>query len=173
MDQRLCSTKTKVASCPSPNALSPADRARLQALTEQSNRIQDTARTARESWGRNTSIILIVFATFVMAISLVRAEQLPVINNGLLLGGVFTMIYGVGWIIASSTSIARFTVLTVALAITLTLGYMRFARGQPTVALTPAPDVMADKAGLAGLEERVTALENRIDEAANVLGRKV
>lgn len=31
-----------------------------------------------------------------MAISLVRADQLPVISNGLLLGGVFTMLYGVG-----------------------------------------------------------------------------
>ena len=83
------------------------------------------------------------------------------------------MIYGVGWIIVTSTSIARFTVLTVALAITLALGYVRFARGQRMVARAPTRDVMADNVGLAGLEVRITALENRINEAANALGRKV
>lgn len=97
---------------------------------------------------------------------------MPVINNGLLLGGVFTMINSVGWIIATNTSIARFTVLTVALGITLTLGYVRFGRGHRMVA-PPKQDVMADDAGLTGLEERMTALENRMNEAARGLGRKV
>ena len=79
-------------------------------------------------WGRNTSIILITFATLVMSISLIMSDRLKVISNGLLLGGLFTMLYGTGWIIATGTSQARFFVMTAALAITLGLGYVRFVR---------------------------------------------
>ena len=63
-------------------------------------------------------------ATLAMAVSLVRANQLQVISNGLLLGGVFTMLYGVGWIIATDVSKARFVVMAIALVITLALGYV-------------------------------------------------
>ena len=77
--------------------------------------------------GAADSVVLVAFATLAMAVSLVPAARLPVISNGLLLGGVFTMVYGVGSIIVTDTSMARFAVVTVALAITLVLGYVRFA----------------------------------------------
>ncbi len=145
----------------------------MQAIQDEINKIQDQMRTSMEVWGRNTSIILITFATLVMAISLIRSEELPVISNGLLLGGVFTMIYGVGWIIATGTSIARFIVMTVALAITLALGYVRFVRGRRT--RTSAATVAVTEEGgemVAGLEQRVDALEKRMEDAAGALGHK-
>jgi hypothetical protein len=58
---------------------------------EARNELSHAMREAREDWGRSTSIILIVLATLTMVVSLVRAEQLPVISNGLLLAGVFTV----------------------------------------------------------------------------------
>ena len=61
-----------------------------------------------------------------MAVSLIRADRLSVISNGLLLGGVLTMLYGTGWTLASGDSRARFWVMAVALLITLLLGYVRF-----------------------------------------------
>lgn len=154
-----------------PNELTPTDRAKIQEIRDELNKTQDAGQLSRESWGRSTSIILIAFATLAMAISLVRAEQLPVISNGLLLGGVFTMVYGVGWIIATGTSVARFMVMTVALVITLALGYVRFVRRR-------APSVASNGEGIAGgeglvdLEQRVRGLEQRMDEAANALGHK-
>ena len=112
-----------------------------------------------------------VFATLTMAVSLVRAGQLPVIGNGLLLGGVFTMLYGVGWIVATDTSVTRFLVMTVALAITLGLGYVRFVRrGRPSP-VTAGPGVPAGE-GLADIERRVRDLEERMHEAAQALARK-
>ncbi len=81
-----------------------------------------------KTWARNTSIILVLFATFVMVISLVLSEQLRVISNGLLLGGLFTMLYGVGWVIFSGNSTARFVVILFALVVTLGLGYVKFVR---------------------------------------------
>ncbi len=101
-----------------------------------------------------------------MAISLIRAEQLPIVSNGLLLGGVFTMIYGVGWIVMSTASYARFGVLTAALGITLTLGYVRFVGHRPVARHAPPTQT-----GLEDLERRVAALEQRLDDGARALGR--
>jgi hypothetical protein len=101
-----------------------------------------------------------------MAISLVRATQLPVVSNGLLLGCVFTMIYGVGWIIATDTSTGRFLVITAALAITLGLGYARFVRQAP-----PGDRIAAGPGHADALEARVRRLEQRLDDAARALVR--
>jgi hypothetical protein len=151
-----------------PEQLSSADRDQIRVLNDERNELHDTMRKAREAWGRSTSIVLIVLATIAMAISLVRADRLPVINNGLLLGGIFAMLYGVGWIVATDTSVTRFVVMTVALGVTLALGYVRFVRRG-----TPAPPggmSGADGADLAELGRRVRDLEERMDKAASVLG---
>ncbi len=149
--------------------LTEEDRAQIREVNEQRYALQDARRDAQRPWGRTTSIILMVTATLAMAVSLVRADQLPVISNGLLLGGVFTMLYGVGWIIATDVSKARFLVMAIALAITLALGYLRFVRSGRTgedKAGTPAPDAE----GLADIQHRLRALEERMQEAGRVLG---
>jgi hypothetical protein len=148
-----------------PDALAPADRDRIQELNTARNALNDAVRTEREAWGRSTSIILLVFATLAMAASLVGADRLPVISNGLLLGGVFTMLYGVGWISMTGTSIGRFVVMMAALVITLGLGYVRFVRrAVPGEARAP------QSADLAGLDRRVRDLEARMNDAASALG---
>ena len=154
-----------------PEDLTPEERARMQELRDERNRTRDAQRFAMRSWGRTTSILLIAFATLAMVASLVRAERLPVISNGLLLGGVFTMIHGVGLSIATDTSISRFLVMTIALVITLVLGYVRFVRSQaPSTARDEAR--IAGSEGLAQLEPRIRALEQRMEDAANALGHK-
>jgi hypothetical protein len=93
-----------------------------------------------------------------------------VISNGLLLGGVFTMLYGVGWIIATDVSKARFVVMTIALVITLVLGYFRFARGGKTAA-AKAGATAPDAEGIADIHQRLETLEERMQEAGRVLGQ--
>lgn len=149
--------------------LSAADRDEVRQLTDSRNELYDAAQARREAWGRSTSIILIALATLVMAVSLVRADQLPVISNGLLLGGVFTMVYGVGWIVATDTSVSRFIVMTVALAITLGLGYARFVRRRSSSSL-PIGATLQESEGMARLEQRLGAVEERLDKAAAALG---
>lgn len=161
-----------------PAKLTETERAELRTIQDKIRALEDKQQAEREVWGRNTSIILITFATVVMSVSLVRADQLPVISNGLLLGGVFTMVYGVGWIIATGTSIARFIVMTIALLITLALGYVRFVRGKQAhpggeVAGPATAELSADAgAAMIGLDERVSVLERRIDAAASALGER-
>lgn len=149
--------------------LAAPDREEIQQLADARNELADAARIEREAWGRSTSIVLVALATLVMAVSLVRADQLPVISNGLLLGGVFTMVYGVGWIIATDTSVTRFAVLTAALAITLGLGYARFVRRRPPSA-APAGAPAPDGEGLGRLEQRLREVEERLNRASSALG---
>lgn len=150
--------------------LTPAEQAELKRLQTQIRALEDKQRAGQEDWARNTSIILVTFATIIMSISLIRADQLRVISNGLLLGGIFTMLYGVGWIIASGSSTGRFAVITAALAITIGLGYVKFVRQrEASVAATGAE---ASTAEVAGLEARVSALEDRLGAAAAALGEK-
>ena len=106
-----------------------------------------------------------------MAISLIRAPEPLVISNGLLLGGVFAMLYGVGWIIVTDTSTSRFIVMTLALLITLALGYVRFVHRQAP-ASAPGGEAMPGGNRVADLEERVRSLERRMEEAASALGHK-
>jgi len=159
--QALNRQQEEIRTAKAPTDLTPEDRATLVGLQREFDTVRDQSRAAGEAWGRRTSIILIVFATLAMAVSLLKAVQLPVISNGLLLGGVFTMVYGVGWVIATDSSTVRFFVMTAALAITLALGYVRFVRQQR------GP---VDAQSVSDLERRVQALENKINKAADVLG---
>lgn len=147
------------------------ERAEIDEIRRQRGELLEQMKEARKGWCLSTSIILIVFSTLTLVVSLVRAEQLQVISNGLLLGGVFTMLYGVGWIAFTGTSVLRFVVMTVALAITLGLGYVRFVR-RGRVSPAAAGAAVAGGTGLEELEERVGELERRLAEAAGALGRK-
>lgn len=164
--QDLSRRHQAIASSKAPEALTADDRARMQALTDERDALADASRDAGRGWGRRTSIILVAFATLTMAVSLVRAAQLPVISNGLLLGGVFTMLYGVGWIVATDTSTERFAVITVALAITIGLGYLRFVRG---IGAAVADAGGGDDSRGGELEARVRRLEERLDDAARAM----
>ncbi len=167
--QTLSRQQEDIQSFKDPSKLTAEDRTRLRQIQDQLRAAQDAEQARREVWGRNTSIILITFATLAMGVSLVRADQLRVISNGLLLGGLFTMIYGTGWIIATGTSKARFFVMAAALAITLALGYLKFVRGRPGRAEMTAKPGAAASADVADLTVRVEALEARLASVADAL----
>ena len=145
--------------------LTAEQQVEIDAIEDAMRDLQDERDAHWQRWAHNTSIILIIFATLVMGISLVRADQLPVINNGLLLGGVFSMLYGTGWTLASGNSRTRFWVMAAALLITLVLGYLRFARERSR---TGAP---ASSPEVGDLVSRVEALERRLDATGEALRR--
>lgn len=137
------------------------------AIQQQINDLNAKQTLEMEPWSRNTSIILVLFATLVMGISLIRSDQLRVLSNGLLLGGLFTMVYGSGWVIASGSSTARFLVVLFALAVTIGLGYLKFVRGAKQPAALAEGSVLAASADLGDLPVRVAALEDRLAAAAS------
>jgi len=143
--------------------LAPAEQAQADAIQKQIIALQAKQRVEEQPWNLNTSIILVLFATLVMGVSLVRAEQLRVLSNGLLLGGLFTMLYGMGWTIASTTSNTRFYVVLFAFAVTILLGYLKFVRLRAVAAAVPAPAVAAE---LGDLPARLSLLEARFTAVA-------
>jgi hypothetical protein len=154
-------------------SLDPAKQAEMDRLIAEQNALQRTIEAEEKGWARVTSIILVVFATIVMSVSLVRSEQLRVVSNGLLLGGLFTMIYGVGWVVFSGNSVTRFAVMAFALVVAIGLGYVKFvgrrARAAVPAVAAPIASSGAGGAAVAGLEARVSALEERAAAAAAAL----
>jgi hypothetical protein len=164
------------AKCITPAQMTPAQRARVTAIDAEVATLQETAQSQREAWRQSTSVILIVLATALMAVSLMLGDSVTVLSNGILLGGLFTMLYGVGWGLASGNSVTRFLVLVAALVVSLVLGYLKFVRGRrPVGENEPARGVSAGQTSLAGggssaevaeLSSRVAALERRLAAAA-------
>lgn len=160
----------------SPNGVvDAADKAELARLQTKQNALQDIIDAEMKIWARNTSIVLVLFATAVMGVSLIRSEQLRVISNGLLLGGLFTMLYGAGWVIFSGNSTARFVVVLFALAVALGLGYLKFVRNRENrevAGVTAAGTFVSggtgalDDAAVAALAQRVAAIEQRMSAAS-------
>lgn len=153
-----------------------SETAQIAALQKQINDLNARSQTASENWAQTTSIVMVLFATLVMGISLIRADQLRVLSNGLLLGGLFTMIYGAGMTVFSGTSYLRFFVVLFALMVAIALGYAKFVwlrQGAGTGAAAGTESAPAGaSADVAGLEARVTALEARTNAAAVALGSR-
>lgn len=152
-------------------SLDATSQVQIKKFQDQQNALQDKINAEMKDWARTTSIILVLFATLVMSVSLVMSEQLRVLSNGLLLGGLFTMLYGIGWVIFSGNSTARFVVIAFALVVSIGLGYLKFVRGHAEKTSGPVAGAgVADSAAVGDLEERVSALEERAAAAAAALG---
>jgi hypothetical protein len=83
--------------------------------------------TTMSNYNRNVSIIVLSCAVVVLAISLIFDAKLGVIADGLLLGGIFTLLYGIGRGIAVDSNKFRFLVASIGLLITIVLGFLKFA----------------------------------------------
>ena len=81
------------------------------------------------------------------------------------------MLYGIGWIAFSGTSIIRFLVITTALMITLMLGYVRFVR-KGKMSPTTEGEQTKKVDNLEGIERRIRDLEVRMNDAAKALRKK-
>ena len=160
------------------DATATAEQERIQ---KQIDALNDKMKIVRDRWAVNTSIILLAFATTLMAISLFLPEHMKVFSNGVLLGGLFSVIYGTGWSFAGGDSRARFYVVLAALVLSLGIGYLRFIRERRDKAESAAEATAAAAAvqgatasvepgALADLASRVTELERRAAAAAAALG---
>ena len=96
-----------------------------------------------DAWRLNTGIWLLICATLVMVAAMfIGSDRIPVIGNGILLGGVFTMVYAVGMALSSPNRWPRLAIVAVALLVTVGIGYWKFATRRakaPAVTLTDVP----------------------------------
>jgi hypothetical protein len=118
---------------------------------------------AWDTWRLVTGTWLLICATAVMVASmLIPTERIPVITNGILLGGLFTMIYAVGTSLSAPNGWPRLAVVAGALLVTVGVAYWKFAVRK---ALAPTP-LAASPDGSAAVDPdlvaRVDALEHRL-----------
>lgn len=85
-----------------------------------------------KKYSRNTSIIAIIAAILILIISLTLFKKILIIADGLLLGGVLTLAYGIIMGFGSGDNIFRFFVVCVGLIVSLFLGYIKFIKPTPS-----------------------------------------
>jgi len=119
--------------------LSPTERkAKLQeyeakskeaeARESERQKLQAALQTKRQVHDRNVSLIALLVSVIVVVMGVGFSVKLPVISEGLLLGGLFTLIYSIGWSFVRSPRNAVIPV-GVGLIMTLAIGYRMFVRG--------------------------------------------
>jgi len=108
-------------------AKEPSEQA-LKAQKDFENQMQDYNENKLGPYNRNVAIIALVLAVVILTIGLLFAKKFMILSDGILLGGVFTLIYSI--IRAAGANNIRFTfvVVAVSLAVTLFLGFWKFLR---------------------------------------------
>jgi hypothetical protein len=96
----------------------------LQAYTDALNAYRGDI----EMYNRNVSIIATASAVTMLGLSLLLERKNKVLTNGVMLGGLFTLVYGVGRGFVSGDTTMTFIVVSAGLIAVLFLGYWRFSR---------------------------------------------
>jgi hypothetical protein len=81
-------------------------------------------------YNRNVSIISLVLAVAFLVIGLLFERKNQVIANGILMGGIFILIYSIARGFASTDTKYTFIAVSVSLLVVLYLGYRRFSAVQ-------------------------------------------
>lgn len=78
-------------------------------------------------YNRNVSVISLVVSVFIVVVSLVFVRQFMLISDGLLLGGLVTLVYSIVRGFGAQDNIFRFVVVSVGLLLSLVVGYAKFS----------------------------------------------
>lgn len=79
-------------------------------------------------YNRNVSIIAMSAAFLLLALSLFFEKKLSILSDGIMLGGLFTLLYSIGRGFASEDSKYMFIMISFVLLLVLMLGYHRFVK---------------------------------------------
>lgn len=83
-----------------------------------------------QNYNKNVSMIALAAAIIILVLSLTLVKQIQLISDGLLLGGVLTLLYSIVRGFSSNDDIFRFLVVSAGLIAALFIGYLKFVRAQ-------------------------------------------
>ena len=92
------------------------------------NREMEQYNKELQPYSRNVSMISLVAAVALLMVSILSEKRVKVMANGIMLGGLFTLIYSIIRAAMSENSKYIFIVVSIGLAVVLYLGYHRFVR---------------------------------------------
>lgn len=99
-----------------------------QAIQRKFDQEQKDYRDQNKKYSLNASIIIVIASIVLLSLSLTLLHPLILISDGVLMGGVFTLLYGIIRGFMSENDKYQFVVITLGLIIAITLGYIRFTK---------------------------------------------
>ena len=115
-------------SYPAKSSVQSETDAKLQQKQKEYDQKQRGWQKEISKYNQNAAVILIVLSVILLAASLVGLSKLEIIGDGVTLGGVFTLFYGIFRAIASQEAVFRFIAVGIALVIIVGLTYWRFLK---------------------------------------------
>lgn len=110
--------------------LTDVESKQLIAEQEKFDKQQKEFQTKNEVYNRNVSVIAIIASIITLIVSLTLFKKIFVIADGLLLGGVLTILYGIIRGFGSGDDKFRFIIVLIGFIASLTLGYIKFIKPQ-------------------------------------------
>jgi D-alanyl-lipoteichoic acid acyltransferase DltB (MBOAT superfamily) len=104
------------------------DEAKLQAEQIKYDKVSKDYQKVSNQYNRNVSIYTTVAAIIILVLSLTLVRNLLLISDGLLLGGVFTLMYSIIRGFDTQDNKFRFVMVTTGLVIALILGFLKFIK---------------------------------------------
>lgn len=134
--------KPKIPDYPAPlkytapiNPDTPKDTTNSAKMEKEQQRYDSDFKTYQqksEEYNRNVSILTLIASIIILVISLTIFKNLPLISDGLLLGGIFVLLYSIVRGFQSDNDKFRFIVVAIGLVIALILGYLKFIKPTKT-----------------------------------------
>jgi hypothetical protein len=85
-----------------------------------------------KTYSRNVSIITLSSSVLLLVISLAFERKIRILSDGIMLGGLFLLVYSIGRGFVSQSQKYTFVAVSVGVAVALILGYHRFVRPEKT-----------------------------------------
>ena len=105
-----------------------AQFAEFKAEAEKFDKVEKEYQANSRIYNRNVSVLALGAAIIMVAASLTFFKSILLIADGVLLGGVFTLVYSVIRGFGTDDNMFRFIVVSVGLFISLFLGYVKFIK---------------------------------------------
>lgn len=113
----------------SPEITQSAEKfANYQNQAEKFNTAEQAYRQQEQLYSRNVSIASVVAAILIVILSLTLLKTIKLLADGVLFGGVLTLMYSVLRGFGTEDNMFRFIVVTIGLIISLALGYIKFIK---------------------------------------------
>jgi hypothetical protein len=104
-----------------------AERKKFEQQEAQHQKEYKVFQAKEQEYNRNVSIIALVAAVIALVVSLTLFRAIYIIADGLLFGGLLTLLYSIIRGFAVEDNIFRFIVVAIGFVIAITLGYIKFA----------------------------------------------
>jgi hypothetical protein len=93
---------------------------------------QDAYQKEYKTYNRNVSLLALAGAIVLVTLGLTALKAVTLINDSLLLGGIFTLVYSIMRGFGASDDTFRFVLVSSSMAIALLLGYLRLIKPAQT-----------------------------------------